>query len=239
MTISGCGANSNIVTNIKLKPKYIYCANYYTPLTDQAEETETPQPPTDTLVILNHVEFHQHQPRLSHLSGKLVTATHNRLVTQPEDNTKLYYTASEINTFKNVSKAKGKKPLQLHPEWQMTQQLIMMKTQCMQERGIVPKHQVLDNEVSSSYKEDILATGITLQLELLDNHRRNIAEKAIQTWKYHLIGVMSVTSTKFPLHFWCQAIPQAERQLLLLRKSNVNPTISAYAYVYDPHDHNA
>ena len=116
MTISGFGATSNIVTNIKLKPKYIYCANYYTPLTDQAEETETPQPPTDTLVILNHVEFHQHQPRLSHLSGKLVTATHNRLVTQPDSKTTLYYTATEINTFKNVIKAKGHKPLQPHPD---------------------------------------------------------------------------------------------------------------------------
>ena len=58
MTISGCGANSNIVTNIKLKPKYIYCANYYTPLTDQVEEPETPQPPTNALFNLNHVDLH-------------------------------------------------------------------------------------------------------------------------------------------------------------------------------------
>ena len=63
----------------------------------------------------------------------------------------------------------------------MTKQLIMMKTQRIQERGIVPKHQVLDNEVSRAYKEDILATGMTLQLALPDNHRRNIVEKAIQT----------------------------------------------------------
>ena len=121
----------------------------------------------------------------------------------------------------------------------MTQHLIMMKTQRIQERGIVPKHQVLDNEVSRAYKEDILATGMTLQLALPDNHLRNIAEKAIQTWKYHLIEVMSGTSTTFPLHLWCQAIPQAERQLLLLRQSNVNQTVSAYAYVYGPHDYNA
>ena len=33
-------------------------------------------------------------------------------------------------------------------------------------------------------------------------------------------------------------IPQAERQLNLLRQSNANPKISAYAYVYGPHDYN-
>ena len=47
----------------------------------------------------------------------------------------------------------------------------------MKERGIVPKHQVLDNEISKSYKAEILSTGMTFQLDLPDNHRRNIAEK--------------------------------------------------------------
>ena len=46
---------------------------------------------------------------------------------------------------------------------------------CMQERGIVPKHQVLDNEVSRSYKGEILAIGMTFQLALPDDHCRNIA----------------------------------------------------------------
>ena len=50
---------------------------------------------------------------------------------------------------------------------------------------------------------------------------------------------MSGIATTFPLHLWCQAIPQVERQLLLLRQSNVNPTISAYAHVYGPHEYNA
>ena len=49
----------------------------------------------------------------------------------------------------------------------------------MQERGIVPKHQVLDNKISEAYKEEILATRMTFQLELPDNHFRNTAEKAI------------------------------------------------------------
>ena len=38
---------------------------------------------------------------------------------------------------------------------------------------------------------------------------------------------------------WCQTIPQVERQLLLLRQSDVNPKISAYAHVYGPHNYDA
>ena len=43
----------------------------------------------------------------------------------------------------------------------------------------------------------------------------------------------------FPLHLWCQIIPQAETQLLLLIQTNLNPNISAYAYVYVQHDYNS
>ena len=61
----------------------------------------------------------------------------------------------------------------------------------------------------------------------------------IQTWKDHFIGVMSRTGADFPAHLWFQAIPQAERQLLILQQSNVNPKSSAYAHVYGPHDYNS
>ena len=91
----------------------------------------------------------------------------------------------------------------------------------MKELGIVPKHQVLENEISKSYKAEIRATRITYQVALPDNHCRNIVEKSIQMCKYHFVGVMSVTAATLPTHLWCQAVPQAERQILLLRQSNV------------------
>ena len=50
---------------------------------------------------------------------------------------------------------------------------------------------------------------------------------------------MSRTVEIFPANLWCQAIPQAERQFLLLQQYNVNPKISTYADVYMPHDCNA
>ena len=47
--------------------------------------------------------------------------------------------------------------------------------------GIVPKHQVLDNECSATYKQAIKESGMTYQLVPSDNHQCNVAEKAIQT----------------------------------------------------------
>ena len=99
--------------------------------------------------------------------------------------------------------------------------------------------QDLDNEISKAYRTEVQATGMTYQLVPPDDHRRNVAEKAIQTWKDHFVGVLSGTSDTFPLHLWCQVLPQMERQLLLLRQSNTNPKISAYAHVYGQHNYNA
>ena len=53
----------------------------------------------------------------------------------------------------------------------------------MKLQGIVPLHQILDNDISEAYKEEILATNMSYQLFPPDDHRRNISERAIQTWK--------------------------------------------------------
>ena len=87
----------------------------------------------------------------------------------------------------------------------------------MKLQGIIPKHEVLDNEISDAYRTEICDTNMTFQLVSPDNHRRNLAERAIQTWKDHFVGVLSGTASTFPLHLWCQIIHQAERQLLLLQ----------------------
>eukprot|EP00804_Cyclotella_cryptica_P007584 CCRYP_010663-RA/>CCRYP_010663-RA protein AED:0.17 eAED:0.17 QI:0/0/0/1/1/1/2/0/834 len=111
--------------------------------------------------------------------------------------------------------------------------------QRMKACGIQPTRQVLDNEISTAYKLAITASGMTYQRVPPDNHRRNIAEKAIQTWKDHFIAVISGTDTKFPLHLWCQLLPQMERQLCLLRQSNAYPHISSHTHLYGNHDYNA
>ena len=52
----------------------------------------------------------------------------------------------------------------------------------MKLQHIVPLRHILDNEISEEYKEEIRHTGMTYQLVPPDDHRRNLAERAIQTW---------------------------------------------------------
>ena len=75
------------------------------------------------------------------------------------------------------------------------------------------------------------------QLVPPDDQRQDLAEEAIQTWKDHSTSMLSGTADGFLLHLWCQIIPQAERQLLLLRQSHENPTFSAYIYLKGAHDY--
>ena len=116
----------------------------------------------------------------------------------------------------------------------------------MRRQGIAPKHQILDNQCSARMKLAMEATVLldgstskmTYELVPPDEHRRNIAEKAIQTFKDHFIGVLSGCAKSMPMHLWCQLLPQVERQLLLLWQSRVNPGMSAYAHVYQgQHDY--
>ena len=41
------------------------------------------------------------------------------------------------------------------------------------------------------------------------------------------------------MHLWDLVMPQAEQRLLLVRQTNANPKVSAYAYLYGPHNYNA
>ena len=107
----------------------------------------------------------------------------------------------------------------------------------MKHRGIIPKHQVLDNEIPKAYKAEIELTNMTYQIILPDDYCRNIADKVIQKWKDYIVSVMSGAAATLPRHLWYQVILQAERQLILLRQSSVRPTISTYAHVYGQHDY--
>ncbi len=108
----------------------------------------------------------------------------------------------------------------------------------MQKVGIVLKHQVLDNQASVAYKKTIGNSDMTYELVPPDNHQHNMAEKAIQTFKDHFVGVLSCCAPTFPLYLWCQLLPQVKRQLLLLQQSQLHPDLSTYAHVYGHHDYN-
>ncbi len=86
----------------------------------------------------------------------------------------------------------------------------------MAQRGIVPRHQILDNQASFAYKTEIELTKMTYKLISPDNYHRNLAKKAIQTFKHYMVSVLSGCLPTMPIHLWCQLLPQVECQLLLL-----------------------
>ena len=90
-------------------------------------------------------------------------------------------------------------------------------------KGLHPKIQRLDNETSEKYKNKIQEHNIQIQLTPAQIHRRNIAERAIQTFKNHFITILAGTNKNFPKNQWDLLLNQAELTLNLLRTSRINP----------------
>ncbi len=78
---------------------------------------------------------------------------------------------------------------------------------------------------------------ITHELVPPNNHWRNIAEWAIQTFKNHFISILSSVDDWFPLSLWCHLVKPAKLTVNLLQQSNVTPKVSAYAHVHGQHDY--
>ena len=108
----------------------------------------------------------------------------------------------------------------------------------LKSRGIKPSKQMLDNEASQKYLDTIESHGITWELVPPTNHRRLIAERAIQTAKGHIIANLMGCDETFPMREWHRLLPQMELTLNMLRASNVRPNISAHSYVHGIHDYN-
>lgn len=107
----------------------------------------------------------------------------------------------------------------------------------LKQQGFQPKKQILDNEISAEYKKAIKKYNMTHERVPKDAHRRNAAEKAIQTAKSHIKSIIAGCDPSFPMHLWCRLLPQAELTCNLLRPANANPNVSAYQYVYGTFDY--
>jgi len=93
----------------------------------------------------------------------------------------------------------------------------------MKTAGLGLKTHRLDNEASAAYKECIHHNGMIHDLVPPDNHRSNLAERAIQPFKHHFISILRGVDNKFPLSLWCALLEQTELTVNLLRQSNVVP----------------
>jgi len=65
--------------------------------------------------------------------------------------------------------------------------------------GFEPKLHLLDNEWCQEYKETITKNGMKLQRVPTNDHQRNVAEKAIQTFKDLFVAVLYGIDAKFPM----------------------------------------
>jgi hypothetical protein len=104
--------------------------------------------------------------------------------------------------------------------------------------GIKPELQVMDNECSSAFRQYLADEHIALQLVPPHIHRQNAAEKAIQTFKNQFVVGLCSVDKQFPMHLWCELLPQATLTLNILRTSRINPTISAATQLYGQLDFN-
>ncbi len=107
----------------------------------------------------------------------------------------------------------------------------------MKAAGVGLKPHQLDNKASKAYKQCIRQNGMMHELVPPDNHRSNLAERAIQTFKHHFISILSSVDDKFPLSLWCTLLEQTELTVNLLRQSNIMPKISVFAHVHGHHDY--
>ena len=95
--------------------------------------------------------------------------------------------------------------------------------------GVAPKTYVMDNEISAELLAALQAGNADYQLVPPHTHRRNLAERAIQTYKNHFKAGLASVNPNFPLSEWDRLLEQANITLNLLRSSRVNPKLSAYS----------
>ena len=71
--------------------------------------------------------------------------------------------------------------------------------QKLADKGHHVEVQILDNEVSAEFKKKIVKDwGASYQLIPPNLHRRNVAERAIRTFKAHFLAILAGVYPEFP-----------------------------------------
>ena len=100
--------------------------------------------------------------------------------------------------------------------------------------------QVLDNKASAAYRRQITDKWkADFQLVPPNIHRRNTAERAICTFKAHLLAILAGVAPDYPCHLWDILIPQTEITLNMLRQARLNHIKSAWEAFAGPLNYDA
>ena len=81
--------------------------------------------------------------------------------------------------------------------------------------GVQSHTYIMDNECSSILRTALTKNNISWQLIPPKTHRRNAAERAIQTYKNHLKAGLFILDPNYQVREWDRLIPQSELTLNL------------------------
>ena len=102
----------------------------------------------------------------------------------------------------------------------------------LQTNGHTPELHILDNECSEELHKAFEKYQVTFQLVPPHVHRRNAAERTIQTRKTYFLAGISTLDLNLPIQEWDRLLPQCDITLNLLRSSRRQPNLSAYAATF-------
>ena len=119
----------------------------------------------------------------------------------------------------------------LRDAWEATHKVLV-------KQGHPPNLHILDNECSKDLKDAFMKYNIDFQRVPPKEHRANAAERAIRTFKNHLVAIFCSVDSNFPMSEWDRLVPQAVITLNLLRSSRIHPSLSARASLFGNFDFN-
>ena len=91
----------------------------------------------------------------------------------------------------------------------------------------------MDNKISQDIETYIIDQKTKIQFVKPHQHRVDAAERAIQTYKNHLVSGLCTVDPLFSLQLWDELLPQSQDSLNLLPTSRTNNKLSAYATLED------
>ena len=225
------------ITSTAPNPSYSPTEPQLPPSSPPSRPVITPSPsqsePPASLPFVDSIGRTQHVYAGCHtITGKIATDQTGQFLVPSTSGNKYVFTLYDYDSNVIIPQAiPNRTKLQLHRAFSSI-------TKDLKRRGLTPQLQYLDNEASKHLKEYMRDQNIEYQLTPAGIHRRNMAERAIQTFKNHFIAGLSSVHPNFPLNLWDKLLPQAMITLNLLRPSRINPRLSAYSQLYGMFDYN-
>jgi hypothetical protein len=107
-------------------------------------------------------------------------------------------------------------PIENKTEGSIIKAYLMLWARLTASGTVKPTTHLLDNEASASFKVEI-KKNCKHQLVPPDNHRMNLPECAIQTFKNHFKAVIAGVDETFPMQLWDRLLPLTVLTLNLLQ----------------------